>query len=326
MEPTTQAAPEAPATIKDLATGFLDDLDRNTDPNQMEPHPAPVEEVEASEGETPEEAEEQEAEEATPEAPEIPMVEVELEDGSKVNIPENIKPHVMRDKDYRQKTMALAEERKAYEQLTATAQHLATQAQQLAPHLAQLHAMDNRANQLHAALQSPQLADDPIEFNKTQGELAILLRNRDQFAYGLNQMQSAFQQQQTQLRLERMNLEAPKLFEEIPDFAKQETRENLGKYVREQGLSDEEFDYLNFSVPGSRLAWKAMQYDRMVKDQAETRKKLSAKVTNTPVAAQSNRAAPAAAQDKKLREQWRKGGGKIHDESFSALLRSKFRT
>ena len=216
MEPN-QAQPQAPSDnpIGDLARGFLGDLEANPDPEQRDAVPEEVAAEEAApEGEAQqEEPEEQEAEEATPAEPEIPLVEVELEDGRKVQVPEEVKGHLMRDKDYRQKTMALAEQRKGYEQLTAKAQQMAAQAQQMAPYHAQLFAMDNRAQQLQQALASQQPADDPIEYNRTQGELAILLRNRDALAGGLHQQMSQMSYQQAQLRSQQLAMEAPKLFE-----------------------------------------------------------------------------------------------------------------
>lgn len=335
MEPNTQAAPQSqqpqqPASsgdpIRDLAVGFLNDIETNQDPDQMESHQSGESQEQQPEGEAETEGDEgQEAEKAIPDAPEVPMVEVELDDGTKVNVPENVKPHLMRDKDYRQKTMALADERKQFEQLTAKAQQLATQAQQMAPYHAQLFAMDNRANQLHQALQSPQLADDPIEFNKVQGELAILLRNRDNFANGLGQMQNQWNEQQTQLRIQRLQAEAPKFFEEVPDMQKPEVREALGRYVADAGLAPEEIQHMNYSVAATKLAWKAQQYDRIVKDQAASRAKLKESVKSLPPVAQSSRVPNNDAQNKQLRKEWQKGGGKMTDPAFDALLRNKLR-
>jgi hypothetical protein len=54
----------------------------------------------------------------------------------------------MADKDYRQKTMATAEQRKQLETLTATAERTIQQAQQMAPYIAQLNQMDSHAQRL----------------------------------------------------------------------------------------------------------------------------------------------------------------------------------
>lgn len=322
-------APQAPQSNDDaigsFARGFLAEIERDDDPDQMQ-HGIDEEEApqEAQDEAPTEETEQPEAEEATPTEPEIPVVEVEI-DGEKFQVPEKLKGRLMADKDYRQKTMALAEQRKQFDQMTATVQQLAEQAQQMAPYHAQLFAMDNRANQLQQALQSRELADDPIEFNKTQGELAILLRNRDHFAAQLGQAQTQFQHQFQAVQAQKLAAEAPALFEEIPALKEEPTRQNLVKYLQESGADEQVLGYINFSVLGTKLAYKAMQYDRMVADQAKARTKLAEKVKTAPPVAAQSRVPVANAQEKQLQKDWKKGGGKLHDPAFSALLRSKLR-
>jgi hypothetical protein len=330
MEPTQQA----PVTNDEKISAFAKvarEAITSDDPNVGQedeglltesPQETEVEQQTEGEAEAAEEVE-QEADEATPAETEIPMVEVELEDGKKVTIPEELKGYVMRDKDYRQKTMALAEQRKSYEQLSQQAQQIATQAQQLAPYHAQLYAMDNRAQQLERDLTSELAANDPIEYNRKQGELAILLRNRDSLAGGLHQQMAVLNQQQAELRTQKLMVEAPKLFEEIPELNKPEERESLGKWVRDQGLSDFEIDHMNFSTAATKMAWKAKQFDRMVKEQAKAKTELKTKVQSLPTATKSSRAPDNGAQTKQLRQDWKKGGGKIHDPNFSSLLRSR---
>ena len=322
---TNQAAPQAPEanaaprTTMDIAQGFLKDIEENPDPDQIEPD-EPLAEQEA---EPAAEQEEPEPEAETPNPD--PVIEYEAEDGKKYQVPEALKPALMRDKDYRQKTMALAESRKQLEQLTANAQQIAAQAQQMAPYYAKLHAMENRAQQLERALASNELAQDPIEYNRTQGELAILLRNRDAFAQGLGEVQNQMEAQQAQLRAQKLALDAPKLLEEIPDIGKPEVQRALTEYAKQNGLTDFEISYLNYSAAGVRLAWKAKQYDAMVKDQAANRAKLAAKVQAAPTATKSSRAGGQSANTKQLQADWKKDGGNIHSPAFSALLRQKLR-
>lgn len=330
MEPNTQVAPQQPISnddkIGDFAKGFLQDIEERQDPDMMGLDEEEPQQEAPTEEQPPEGEEQAEAEEATPQEPEVPMVEVELEDGEKVLVPEKAKAGYLRDKDYRQKTMALAETRKTLEQLTAQAQQTAVQAQQMAPYFAQLHSMDSRAAQLDKALQSPELANDPIEYNRTQGELAILLRNRDQLASGLHQAQSQFYEQQAQIRAQRLAVEAPKLFEEIPDLAKNEVREALGKFVREQGVSDEEYAHMNYSPAATKLAWKAQQYDRMVKEQAAAKKAVATKVAKPGASAPtSSRAGEPGPNVKQLRSDWKKDGNHINSPAFDAMLRARLR-
>src|SRR5688572_29503491 len=216
--PASTAAPATPSIddrISNIAQGFLSDLETNDDPDQIpedSPQETPAAEVEA---EAPKEAE-------TP-IPEVPMVEIDV-DGEKFTVPEKVKHRVMADTDYRQKTMAIAAERKQLETLTATATQLAQQAQQLAPYHAQLHHMDSTAQFLQQRLQSQELAADPIEYNRVQGQLGILLHQRGQFAQGLQQVQAQFTAEQEKIRSHQLSLDAPKLFQKFPDLEKPENR------------------------------------------------------------------------------------------------------
>jgi glutathionylspermidine synthase len=306
--------------IGSLARGFLADLETNQDPNHPNEAQAPVED--APPEEAPPEVPEPEAE--TPAEPEVPLVEVDI-DGEKYSIPEKVKHRVMADKDYRQKTMEVAAQRKQLEQHQATAQKLVEQAQQLAPYHAKLFQMDAHADHLSKLLQSPELATDPLQFNRVQGELAILLRNRDQFAQGLQQHVNQLDGERAKLRTEKFVQEVPELLKEFPDLAKPESRERLAKYVNEAGLPPEAIDFINYSAASAKLAWKANLYDQMVADQAKAKAKLAEKVKTLP-AAQTGRAADKSAKDKSLQERWQKGGGKINDPAFTELLRSKLRS
>lgn len=329
----TPTAPKAPVEdrISAFSQGFLADVEKNDDPDGFER----AEEVEAEESQEEQQPQEEqpqeqehpapEAEEATPE-PDEPVIEFELEDGKKVQVPEALKPHLMRDKDYRQKTMALAEQRKTLEQLTTQAQQVATQSQQMAPYFAQLYAMDNRANQIQQALTNDLMTNDPVEFNRAQGELAILLRNRDQLAAGLNQFQSQISAQQSELLMKKLAVDAPKLFEEIPEIQKPETQAALRKVAEEAGFSEIEIAHINYSVPAVRLLWEALQFRRMKADSKKAAEALKKQVKTLPPVAPTSRAqVDAKAQSEKLRKQWRKDGGKVTSESFDQLLRNRLR-
>jgi hypothetical protein len=321
-------APQAPQqsqpqsndeAISSLARGFLGEIDKDTPTDALNPNePQQPQQPEAATDETPE------PEAETPTQPEIPLVEIEL-DGEKFSVPEKLKGRFMADKDYRQKTMATAEQRKQLETLTATAERTIQQAQQMAPYIAQLNQMDSHAQHLDSRLRSQELAQDPVEFNRVQGELALLLRNRDLLAQGLTQQQHRIQQQQTALRAQQLAMDAPKLFEQFPDLQKPETQQKLTKYAVDEGLPQEVLDYLNFSAVGTKLLMKAFRHDLMVKDQEAAQAKLKETVKTLPSAAQSSRAAERGAKDKQLQKEWQKGGGKISDPSFDALLRSKLR-
>ena len=303
--------------IGNLARGFLQEIEKNDDPEQND---APDQEAQpqAEETETPEEPEA----ETPPPEPEEPQVEIELE-GKKAKIPEWVKHRVMADKDYRQKTMEVAAERKQLEQLMATATQNAQQAQALAPYHAQLQQMDSHLQYLNQKLQSGELKEDPIAENRAMSEMAILMRNRDHLANGISQQISNLDTQQRMLRAEKLKLEAPKLLQEFPELAKPETQQKLTQYLQAAELPPEAIDYANYSAPVVRLAWKAHQYDLLIAEQAKAKEKLNEKVKGLP-AAQPSRA-PKGAPDKTLREKWQKDGGNMNSPAFSELLRQRLR-
>lgn len=315
-----QSAPSNDDQIRQLAQDFIGEITQDEDTSQLDPNQKarPPEQEAAPEVEADAEAPEQEAE--TPAQPEIPLVEVDI-DGEKFTIPEKVKHRVMADKDYRQKTMEVAATKKQLEQHTATAQKLFEQAQQLAPLHAQLYQLDARAQQLRQALGSQELQADPLQYNRVQGELAILLQDRAYFAQDVGQKVSQFQEQQNRLRAEKLALDAPKLYEEFPALKEPATRQKLVQYAESEGLPPEAMEYLNYSAAAARLLHKASLYDQMVKDQAASAAKLKEKTKTLP-AAQSSRAPNPVRDDQRAREQWIKKGGKWQDMP-SSLLRGK---
>lgn len=306
-QPTPQTNDEA---IGDIARGFLADLDARPDIDEEPEEATPQVETQTDEPQ-------QEAE--TPPQPEVPMVEVDI-DGEKFSIPEKVKHRVMADKDYRQKTQEISATRKQLEQLTAHASQVAQQAQQMAPYYAQLHQMDARVEHLQRALQSPELAADILEFNRAQGELAVLLHHRTQFAQGLQAQSQRLSEQQKAIRSQKLALDAPKLYEAFPELKTPESQQKLTKMLADEGLSDEEIDYISYSTSAVKLAWKAHQYDQMVAEQAKAKAKLKETVKELPAAAQTSRASDNdSATLKRLEKQWKSQGSKWNDPLFTEI-------
>lgn len=313
------AAPSIDERVSNIAQGFLADLESNPDPDQI-PEESPQDGGDGEGNPPPVETEAQEQPEAEKPSPETPMVEVDV-DGVKYNVPEAVKHRVMADKDYRQKTQEVSALRKHYEQVTATATQLAQQAQQLAPYHAQLFAMENHANFLAQQLRSQELASDPVSYNRVQGELSILLHQKDKFAAGLQQQTQKLTEEQNKLRAHQLQIDAPKLFATFPELQKSETQQKLAQYVRDEGLPEEAIAFLNFSAAGTRMAWKAHQYDVMVADQAKAKAKLAEKAKTLPAANPSSRAVDTSAKDKQDRKDWQKRGAKWNDPSFKPFGR-----
>ena len=105
-------------------------------------------------------------------------------------------------------------------------------------------------------------------------------------------------QQFAQAQSQRLAAEAPALFEEIPALKEESVRTNLVRYLREQGADDQALGYIDFSTFGTKIAFKAQQYDRMVAELQKSKVKLAEKVKAAPPVASQSRVPNVNAQEK----------------------------
>lgn len=83
---------------------------------------------------------------------------------------------------------------------------------------------------------------------------------------------------------------------------------------------------MNYSPAATKLAWKAQQYDRMVKEQAAAKKAVATKVAKPGASAPtSSRAGEPGPNVKQLRSDWKKDGNHINSPAFDAMLRARLR-
>lgn len=319
------SVPQAqPQTTQSLAQRLLADADSASPPEAVEQPQAAEPGAEVQEPVAQENAEQPEGQ-AEPD-----LVEWEL-DGEKVQVPAKLKDYLMRDKDYRQKTMALAEDAKltkaaqqTFDQLAQHAQSLVQQAQQLAPVYGQVTALDQQIQQIKSYL-TPQLkATDPLAFNNLGTELFLLSQQRQEIFNSAQAQMAQYRQrmdavnaQANQVRTQQAIAEVKKA---IPQFSEQVSRE-VGEYVAKSGLPQEALAYMDSSAPAFLLAWKAAQYDRI---QAEAKTSLKKVENAAPIAKPSAKAqtSESKARMDRLQEQFRKSGGK--DTNLSReILREK---
>jgi hypothetical protein len=301
--------------IDAFANSFLEEIDRNDDPDQIDEYDdeEPVEQQAAQE-ET-EETEEPGAETPTEEAQ---LVEVEFE-GKKYNLPPELRVALLSQADYTRKTQEVAASRKSFEAMSHGVQQAAQLAQQLAPLNAQLFSMQGEAQRMRQML-TRELADsDPIQFNMIQGQLGLLQQDIQLFGGQLQQATNDFDAQMQQVRQQSMAEGLPALRKVIPDIDKPETRNAIAKYAIEKGLPAEALDFVRFSPVAVELIWKANKYEEMLAKQAKSQKSIQEKVKGLP--AVKSTARPNGTQEtKQARDQWRKGGGSIHDPNFDKIL------
>lgn len=291
----TTATPEtgpvgAPATLESVTAEFeaggegpastgveeiVDELVKETEgdgqadeaPETEESATDPINETEEAEEGDPE----SEPEEASDEPPaDDPIVKVKV-NGEEVEVPlsEALKGY-SRTEDYKAKTMALADERRALEQAKATVetdvrQQYASQLKQatdlfeaLDPVLAEARQVDwNRLK-----------AEDPATFvqfsEAVQQRMALINEHREQAARIEQERAQASQQELEAERVQRLDMAATKIVETMPELATEENfqrfaTESIG-YLREAGFAgDEIMDAVDDRV--LILADKARKWD-----------------------------------------------------------------
>lgn len=320
----------APDKLSALATRMVEEAEQSADPNSWgEPEEVPVEEAPVDTEQPVEEPEGQ---------PEQELSEIDI-GGMKYQVPKAVADGYMKDADYRQKTMALAEDRKATEQvktafaqLTQQAHGLAQQAAQFAPAFGQIAAIDGQIQNLQAQLTPELRATDPVTYSTLASDVTLLAQHRTALATRVGQ---AMQQHEAQLaqvnakaNLERVQRSMPELNKAIPGGYTPEAAKRAQDYLVKSGLMDElgevlpgAMDQLNYLPKAVLTMWKAAEYDRI---QAETKVSLKRVEGLPPVAKPSAKAqsSEAKARTEKMREKFRESGGK--DSQLSrALIRER---
>lgn len=318
-----QAAPEVSNTTL-LARSMLAESDSDNPPAETAQEP-----VETSTAEP--EQDNAEATATEPQGqPEPDLHEVEFE-GEVLRVPVKIKDALMKDADYRQKTAALAEDRRATEasrqqlgQLMQHAQLIVQQSQQLAPVFGQVSALDSQIAQLQQQMTPQFEQNDPVGFSNLGTRLFLLSQQRNNiFATAQAQMaehQARYAQVNAQANQERQAQAVAAVKKAIPQYNEQVSKD-VGEYVAKSGLPREALVFMDSSAPAFLLAWKAKEYDRI---QAETKVSLRKVVDKPPVAKPSARGQSSESKTRmdKLREQYRATGGK--DSNLAqAILREK---
>jgi hypothetical protein len=227
----------------------------------------------------------------------------------------------LRQSDYTQKTMALAEQRKAAE---AEAQKAFEERQTYATSLQKM------AAQLEGAIQQQEKIDwnalldsDPVEFLKQKH-----LYDQRQVALQKNQQEMTVlsrraQAEQTQAHQSHLRTQQDELLAKLPEWkdeskAKSE-RESLKTYLQEQGYEPKDIDAIS-DHKAVILSRKAMLYDQMMAKASAAAKKvqnLPTKVERPGVSTERN---PLDGRMKAMKRL--EGSGSVEDAAalFSSLL------
>lgn len=268
---------------------------------------------------------EEEAPEAEAEAQPTEEVEALEIDGAEYQLPKALAERVkelknagLRQDDYTRKTQEVAESRKQLEKVAEEVSKLQESAKQLAPAYAHIQAMASRAQAIRQQLTPELRANDPIEFNTLQSEFAILVNELNVANGQVQHFEGQLNAQRDQVRRQMMAEQIPALMKEIPELAQEETRVSLRNFASKQGLSDAVIEEISYMPAAVKMLYKAMQYDKLVNQQAQAKQALKSKVQALPPV-KGGKGVPPDAKKQTMKE-WKSRGGKFTDDALTSLL------
>jgi hypothetical protein len=311
MSETTNVTPEGSGelTVGGAAEAFLGLMgdEEGSEQEQPESH------AEAEEGEESEESYEEEAEqEESYDEPEEPLYRVKAAGEEKeVSLSELIKNYQL-GADYTKKSQTVAEERRTVEAEKAAV----NEAKQLRDTYAQ------RLQYIEQMLDAQQPQEDLDYLKETDPigyavKVAEMSQREKQLAQVRAERQSIQAQQeqdrQQQLR-QTVAQEAQKLIEKLPEYADPEKgehiRQEIRKYGKQAGFSDEELAGVYDSRAVLTL-WKAMQFDKL----QSARPEISKKVNSAPKMMKPGASQPRESNSEEIRrlKANAKSSGKMRD-------------
>lgn len=281
------AVEQAAPTVEQRMERFLVEYDEG---NQQTPEPEP----EQAETQRPQRVAEQpesqaQSDELTPEdlpeveseavqaQPEVDAFEI-VHNGNqhKLNREETIKL-AQQGFDYTQKTQAVAAKERQVQEALQRAQAIEQIAPMLAQELAQVTALEAQLKPYENVDWVALAARDPGEYAQHQAQFDVLRRNHNTAVNQLNQKRGAVVQAQQKFTAERLQQEQTKLLEKIPAWKDPEKFKQgaaeLKTYLISQGATPEGVDSLSDHIAVS-VAYKAMQYDRLLKAKTDKVKQL----------------------------------------------------
>jgi hypothetical protein len=250
--------------VEETPASLEQEPEDTAEPSEVE---EPADELEEEQEEAPEQAEELESEEEAEE--ELPEGEEELEyfavkvDGEEIEVTlDELQGGYQRQKDYTQKTQALAEERKALEAKADEVEKLQEQYIQQAQLANELL---NRDLKKYEDLNWEEMkVTDPVGFLQKQIEVGDIQKQQAQLreqAQAVYERNLQVEQQERMQHLEAQRKEALRLFPDWSDPQKAETQKaKLAEYGRSQGYTESELSSIT-DAKDLLLLDKAMKYD-----------------------------------------------------------------
>ncbi len=246
--------------------------------------------------------------------------EVEV-NGVRVQVPPEVAKGVMQEKDYTQKSQALADERRA---LAAREQSVQIQ-QQAVQYVQPLIA---KGQQLDAMLQDFQKIDwqtlqmnDPLQYATKRADQAALYQERQALIQNFEQAKQYIGQQRQQAMAQAAQAAAPILKRAIPDWGPEKDMA-LTKYALGAGAPAEDLMGLATKPWAVVALEKARKYDELQASRAQLPKKVQGLSPVAKPGAKSTVEASGQASYRNAMEQLKKSGGKDKG-ALRALIKAK---
>lgn len=239
--------------------------------------------------------------------------------------------HASKGFDYTQKTQVLAEKAKAVESQLARVAELEQLAPYVAQDLAQVKAIEAQLSQFQKVDWVALATNDPLEYPKWRAQYDQLTTAWQSASNQLQTKAQLLQQGKAQLTAERLQQEFPKLLERIPawkDPAKYEAgARELKSYLVQQGADPGRVDSMADSLE-AQIAWKAMQYDKLVQAKTEKVKQLRSAPPVVKPGAAVSQSQQRSSSDKLLQEarvQGRKGNRVAQESLLTKVFERTFK-
>lgn len=179
--------------------------------------------------------------------------------------------------DYTQKTMALAEQGKAMQQQLQRVQQMEQMQQALAPELAQVQAVSAQLKQYQNVDWVQLATDNPLEYPKYRAQYDTLVNAYQSTVSQYQQKAQAVQQQKAQVTAQIVSQQREKLLDKLPQW-KDESKYRQGAqevrdYLTKEGLDAATIEGLTDAVSVT-VAWKAAQYDKLLRAKTDKVKQL----------------------------------------------------
>lgn len=179
--------------------------------------------------------------------------------------------------DYTAKTEQLAAERRQVAEMLEQARNVQQMHVALADEMATLKSLDKQLEPWQNVDWVRLATDEPLEYARYRAQYDQMWQSRQAAFQQFQSKAQAVQAQQAQVTQQMLRQELGKLQEKIPAWKDSERFQrdarDVRSYLMEQGADAAEVDNLTSAVAVS-VAYKAMQYDRLLKSKGERNKQV----------------------------------------------------